>query len=242
MVPAPPVGPGFFPLDEELELAPGLSISPRQQEHLVHLSCWMPFERAAQMMERMLGVHISEATARRLTEQAGALEEAVQSRQTQGKPEAIPSSANAPRLAVSADGAYVPLLNGQWAEVRTVAIGEVEPDKTRDAEQEVHVRHLSYFSHMTDATTFADLAEVEMRRRAVSAAQQVCAVTDGADWLQGFLDLHCPQAVRILDFPHAAEHLHLLIQAVSQTGMELPSDLLPRFLHRLKHRGPCLLI
>ena len=67
---------------------------------------------------------------------------------------------------------------------------------------------------MTDAQSFADLAEVEMRRRAVSQAQEICAVTDGADWLQGFLDLHCPQALRILDFPHAAEHLNLLIQAL----------------------------
>jgi hypothetical protein len=58
-------------------------------------------------------------------------------------------------------------------------------------------------SRMSDAETFADLAEVEMRRRGVSRAQEICAVTDGADWLQGFLDLHCPDAVRILDFPHA---------------------------------------
>jgi hypothetical protein len=104
------------------------------------------------------------------------------------------------------------------------------------------VRQLSYFSRMSDAATFAELAEVEMRRRAVSQAQALCAVTDGADWLQGFLDLHCPQAVRILDFPHAAEHLTLLLQALSQAGLDLPSDLLPRLCHRLKHHGPRLLL
>jgi hypothetical protein len=101
---------------------------------------------------------------------------------------------------VSADGADVPFRKGPWAEVRTVAIGEVEQERAACGEQEVHVRHLSYFSRLTDAETFADLAEVEMRRRAVSGAQEICAVTDGADWLQGFLDLHCPDALRILDF------------------------------------------
>ena len=242
MGPAPRVGRGFFPLDEELALAPGLSLTPRQQDHLVHLSSWMPFERAAQMMECLLGVQVSEATTRRLTEQAGALAQAVQTAQAQVKPEAMTTSAKASRLAVSADGAYVPLTGGQWAEVRTVAIGEVEPIRTRDGEQEVHVRHLSYFSRMTDAATFADLAEVEMRRRAVSQAQEICAVMDGAEWLQGFLDLHCPDALRILDFPHATEHLNLLVQALSQAGMNLPSDLLPRLCHRLKHRGPHLLM
>jgi hypothetical protein len=160
----------------------------------------MPFERAAQMMECLLGVQVSEATTRRQSEHAGALALAVQTAQAQAKPEVITSSAKAARLAVSADGAYVPLLKGHWAEVRTVAIGEVEQERAKNGEQEVHVRHLSYFSRMTDAETFADLAEVEMRRRAVSGAQEICAVTDGADWLQGFLDLHCPDAVRILDF------------------------------------------
>lgn len=236
------MGRGFFPLDEELGLQPAVSLTPRQQEHLVHLSSWMPFERAAQMMECLLGVRVSEATARRQSEQAGALAQAVQTAQAQAQPQDSGQEAQAARLAVSADGAYVPLVEGRWAEVRTVAIGEVKQESTACGEQEVHVRHLSYFSRMSDAETFADLAEVEMRRRGVSGAQEVCAVTDGADWLQGFLDLHCPDAVRILDFPHAAEHLNLLIQAVSQAGMDLPTDLLERLCHRLKERGPLLLL
>jgi hypothetical protein len=202
----------------------------------------MPFERAAQMMERLLGVQVSEATTRRRTYQAGALAQAVQTEEAQAKAEVISPEAVAERLAVSADGAYVPLLKGQWAEVRTVAIGVVEQERTASGEQEVHVRHLSYFSRMTEASTFADLAEVEMRRRGVSDAQEICAVTDGADWLQGFLDLHCPAALRILDFPHAAEHLNLLLQAVQQAGMDLPADLLERLCHRLKHHGPRLLM
>jgi hypothetical protein len=41
-----------------------------------------------------------------------------------------------------------------------------------------------------------------------------------------------------LDFPHAAEQVSLLIQAVQQAGMDLPPDLLERVVHRLKHRGP----
>ena len=41
-------------------------------------------------------------------------------------------------------------------------------------------------------------------------AQQVCAVMDGAAWRQGLVDVQRPDAVRILDFPHAAEHLALL--------------------------------
>ena len=193
------------------------------------------------MLECLLGVQVSEATTRRQTEQAGELAEAVQTAQAQEQTEGVKAGTTTARLVVSADGAYVPLLKGEWAEVRTVAIGEVEADGTTASEHEIHVRQVSYFSRLSDAETFADLAEVEMRRREVSQAKEVCAVTDGADWLQGFFDLHRPDALRILDFPHAAEHLNLVIQALQQAGIHVPPDLLPRLLHRLKHRGPRLL-
>jgi hypothetical protein len=29
----------------------------------------------------------------------------------------------------------------------------------------------------------------------------VCALRDGAEWIQGFMELHRPDAVRSLDFP-----------------------------------------
>jgi hypothetical protein len=57
-----------------------------------------------------------------------------------------------------------------------------------------------------------------------------------------FIDLHRPDAVRILDFPHAAEHLNLLIEALQHAGVTFPTNALERSLHILKHRGPGLLL
>jgi hypothetical protein len=235
------VGQVFSPLDEELALQPG-SLTPRQQEHLAHLATWMPFERAAQMLDRLLGVQVSEPTVRRGTLRAGALYEARQTAQSQQPTPAELTTVSAEKQVISTDGAYVPLVGGAWAEVRTVAIGEVTEAITGAGQREVHTCHLSYFSRMTDAETFGDVAQVEMQRRGVSQAKAVCAVTDGADWIQGFVDLHRPDAVRILDFPHAAEHLNLLIEALQQAGVTLPSNVFERSLHILKHRGPGLLL
>jgi hypothetical protein len=67
----PRVEKAFFPLDEELGLLPG-NLAPRQQEHLVHLACFMPFDKVAQMMEEIVSVQTNEETVRRLTEQVGA--------------------------------------------------------------------------------------------------------------------------------------------------------------------------
>lgn len=237
MAPAQCVGWVFFPLDEELALLPG-SLTPREHEHLVHLATWMPFERAAQMMEALLDVQVSEATVRRWTERAGVHYEAVQTAQSQ---EAEPEENTAPaplKQAISSDGAYVPLITGEWAEVRTLAVGEVETHTSAQGNEQVKVTHLSYFSRMTDAETFEQLAEVEIRRRRVRDAQSMCAVTDGAVWLQHFIDLHRPDAVRILDFPHAAEYVSAIGEAVRASGRRLPSTWLDGVLHRLKHEGP----
>jgi len=161
MEPARSVGRVFFPLDEELALLPG-NLAPRQQEHLVHLASWMPFGRTAEMLSRLLGVQVGEETVRRLTERTGAQVEAVQTEQAQEPWQKEVSAAVSPRrLALSADGAR----GGEWAEVRTIAIGEVEEPRPAETLSEVHVRQVSYFSRLTDAETFANLVEVEMRRR-----------------------------------------------------------------------------
>lgn len=241
MEPAQPVGQVFSPLDEELALQPG-SLTPRQQEHLTHLAMWMPFERAAQMLERVLGVQVSEPTVRRGAQRMGALYETRQLTQSQQAFSSELSTMSAEKQVMSIDGAYVPLVKGQWAEVRTVAIGEVKEETSAAGQCEVRTCHLSYFSRMTDAESFGDVAQVEMHRRGVSQAKAVCAVADGADWIQDFVDLHRPDAVRILDFPHAAEHLSVLIEALQQAGVILPANVLDRSLHILKHRGPGLLL
>ena len=61
---------------------------------------------------------------------------------------------------------------------------------------------------------------------------------DGAEWLQGLVDYHRADAVRILDFAHAAEYINDIGQAVQAAGGRLPAHWLEEVLHRLKHQGP----
>jgi hypothetical protein len=127
----------------------------------------------------------------------------------------------------------VPLRRGEWAEVKTLVVGEVDHTAAEGA-----LQTLSYFSRLSDADTFGEAAVVETQRRGVAAAQQVAAVVDGAEWIQGWLDLHCPDAVRILDFAHAAEHIHQLGQAVGGAAVPDIATWLQKQLHTLKHCGP----
>src|SRR5215470_15874122 len=95
----------FFPLDEELELLPG-NLAPRQQEHLVHLACFMPFDKVAEMMEELLSVQTTEETVRRHSEQVGSWMEAWQTAEVEADTEAQPENERPPQRCVfSSDGA-----------------------------------------------------------------------------------------------------------------------------------------
>lgn len=233
MEPAPNVEWVFFPLDEQLGLTSS-SLTPRTEEHLVHLATWMPFARAAAMLSSLVGVQVSEATVRRHTEHAGAVCETLQNEQCQQPVTTEPRREEVPRrFVLSADGAFVPLVRGAWAEVRTLAIGEVIA-----TQEHTKTSNISYFSRMTDAANFEELVEGEMKRRQLLHASEVAGVMDGADWLQGLLDLHCPDALRILDFPHAAQRVSAILETLQQAGQIFPSDANARCLHLLKHAGP----
>ncbi|MCL5995283.1 MAG: hypothetical protein M1546_04420 [Chloroflexi bacterium] len=85
----------------------------------------------------------------------------------------------------------------------------------------MHTIDLSYFSRMSEAAEFTRLALVETHRRGVEHSTLVCALADGAEWNQGFIDWHRPDAVRILDFCHAAEYLAAAGQVVH--GKDTPA-------------------
>jgi len=60
----------FFPLDEQLGLVSG-GLTPRGEEVLARLASWMPFAQARELLQEVLGIQVSKATARRATLQAG---------------------------------------------------------------------------------------------------------------------------------------------------------------------------
>ena len=150
------------------------------------------------------------------------------------KQEAPQALVGAEKQAMSGDGAMVHLVGGEWAEVKTLALGEV----TRNRRGEVCTQQLSYCSRLGDVASFEQATLLETHRRGLERASEVCAVQDGAEWLQGLADYHRADAVRILDFAHAAEYSNDIGQAVQAAGGKLPARWFQGVLHRLKHQGP----
>ncbi len=234
-----PAEAGFSPLDEELALLPGAE-SATLREGMTRLATWMPFAHAADHLAFFWGVTVSAATVRRQTEAAGAAYVAVQTAAVEDLMREQPPAPPGPACQqVSADGAMVPLVGGAWAEVKTVAIGTIERAGTTGA---IDTGNLSYFSRLADHTTFTHLALCETHRRGVATAGVVVGVMDGSPWLQGFLDYHRPDAVRILDFPHAVEHLNRAGQATFGSGTAASAAWLATQAHALKHDDPATVL
>jgi len=228
----------FSPLDEELALLPG-ALTPSLQEGLVRLGAWFPFAKAVAMLTFFTRVRVAEATARRTTEAAGAAYVAVQTAQVAVMEHDQPAEPAGPGFQyLSADGAMVALVGGVWAEVKTLAIGTVQDPVWERGEPVVHTTELSYFSRLTDAATFTRLATVETHRRGTVTAGQVAAVMDGAEWEQGFIDEQRPDAVRILDFPHAVGYLAQAAQAGFGAGTQAATTWLEEQRHELRHGAP----
>jgi hypothetical protein len=200
----------------------------------------MPFEQVPSLLAFLFGVHVAPDTVRRLTEEAGAAQVAVETAELERIEREQPTApAGAPVQQVSADGAMVPLVGGDWAEVRTMVIGSIEQGTEQS---EARAGDLSYFSRLCTGEEFVRQATVPLYQRGTEHAATVVAVMDGAEWLQQLIDGHCPNAVRILDFPHAAEYLCGAAQAAHGVGTGQTSAWLDLWLHELRHGDPDLVL
>lgn len=213
---ARPVGRSFFPLDDELGLLPP-RCTPRLVEQIARLgTACTSFSEARTVLRDLLGVELTSDTVRRITEEAGrkALEWEEQEALALKENLATPAVSVVDRLQqVSVDGSNVPLVGGKWEEVKCVAIGRVEATG-----QGPKARGLTYLARLGDADQFIAAAGLEFYERGTERAREVVAVNDGAEWIQRFLDEHCPTALRIIDWTHASDYVRVAAQTLFGPG------------------------
>ena len=233
-----PVRWAFFPLDEQLGLRPKVGFTPKVEEGMARLGTWMPFRVAQHELAFFLGVEVAEASVRQLTEQAGAAQVQLQAAEVDALLSQRPESPAGPEVQLlSLDGALIQLVSGEWKEVKTLALGVVGKAKPKPGEEErVRTTALSYFSRMSEAEVFQQEALGEVYRRGVEKATTVCAVSDGAQWIQKWVDYHRSTAVRILDFAHALEYVSQAGQAAYEYLPLEPQEPVPSQQEQAKRR------
>jgi hypothetical protein len=233
------VGQRFFPLDEELRLLPG-QYTPQVQEAITRLGSRLSFEEAREELELLWGLEISTGGVRHITLRHGRIaNELIEAEVARLEREAPEPSDGAKQLVVSADGAMVQLTSGEWREVKTVAMGEFVAQWDAKARKVItKTENISYFSRVEPAESFARSALYEWQRRGGEKAEKVVTVNDGAVWIQNFVDYHCPQAVRVLDFAHAQGYLAVIGKAIYGAETEAFSQWYARMSQQLGHQPP----
>ena len=200
----------------------------------------LPFQEAVEEVKMFCQTEISEATLRRTTHENGRASEAMAKQAVEEIEAEAPEPTERPeRLVISTDGALIQLTTGEWREVKTVAIGEFAAEWNADkGELEVHSSQMSYFSRSYAIREFERYALGELHRRGLEGAKNVVAVNDGSQWIQSFIDFHCPKAVRIIDFSHAQGYLARMGKAILGQNTETFSSWYKNQSHQLKHQPP----
>lgn len=211
-----------YPLDEALQLVEGFT--PAVAKLVCRSGAREPYQIASDDLETYAGLRIDARRIQRLLQRIGPAFKQL------SEEDDTPREGAVPRMYISADGTGIPLrrqeLKGRKgrqpdgsAKTHEVKIGCVFTQHPEQAEQPFRdVDSTSYVATMQRAAPFADLLLTEARRRNMGAATETVFISDGAKWLKEIARTRFPQATRILDFYHAAEHLHELIHLLLPPG------------------------
>lgn len=219
---------GRFPLDEALGLVDGYS---------PEVARWMcragslagSFQAASLDLLTYAGLEIDGRQIQRMIEQMAPL--MADWRQAQA---ATFNPLAGEIFCVCADGTGAPMrrkeLKGRrgkqpdgTARTREVKVGAIFTHR-RPQPEERPVRDYNtttYIAHITSAEHFGAQLRAEALRRGIAKAKVVVFLGDGAVWIWKLARINFPQAIYILDYYHALEHLTLLANALYGEGSAL---------------------
>jgi len=199
----------WAPLDRQLGVDQS-GRSPRLVEAIALLGTELPFAPAADRLAQLCGVRVGASQVQAVTEAAGRTLAAQQAAEAArafapgARPPALPPVERAtPWVIVALDGVLVPHQDGH-REVRTGAVAAVRPQDLAAAWPPVPWR---YVVHPGDVATFGQFLCLEAHRQGGGQAVRVIVLGDGAHWIWHLAAEHFPDAVHIVDYWHANEHL-----------------------------------
>ena len=200
---------GYVPFDQ----AQGLGtrrVSVPLAKRVVELTQDFPFGKSQQKLQSLLGCRLSENTLRRISQEVGQAADDLEqqaAKLVQADRQALPQLPQG-RLYVEADGAMVHFTDG-WHEVKNLVC------RWQDAQghwqQRVLCRREKVEAFTTMAWACAHACGLENARQSV-------LLGDGIAWIWNHLGPIADQAVQILDWYHATEHLWACGQSLHGEG------------------------
>lgn len=238
-------GQGWFPTDAEMGLTDRETPAARQVITLVGVL--EPFAEAAdRVLSKLTGINVSASTVQRQTEAMGT---DVAERRARGEAIGPATAWDWHRDARDRTVAYVSLdatgvpqqgVHGEKAEGRMPWVAAVYNPSPPEQKRDRRLWQTRYVSGLMSLEQTGRELRVECQQVGIERADLVIALTDGGAGLEDCLIEHtlsglAREEVLILDFFHAAEHVH----DFAQTAFDLPTATTraATWCHLLKHSG-----
>jgi len=207
---------GLFPPQErDWGLPAEANLSPKAAARVAREAATQSFDNGARALNIDWGTHLDgkqiqrwgEALGRTLVEDRGAELESF-------KHGHLPPSKDNEHelLVIGMDGGRVQTrekseeTGSRWKEDKVLTITSCL--KGDGHEREPKKLMTTCMATMQDAHAFGKLARLEAEKRGIRKAVEVIGIHDGGNWIDPLWEEHFPAHQRILDYYHAAEHLH----------------------------------
>lgn len=203
----------------------GTGFSPGVRKLLSKAGAALSFEEGSEFIREFSGLKVTAKSVERVSEGIGrdmmsqedeAVREVMRGEETE-------SDAGAEKLYIACDGTGVPVLKRETegrrgrgedgeAKTREVKLGCVftQTSVTPEGEPVRDPHSSTYVGRIESADDFGPRLYAEAVRRGAEKSGQVICIGDGAPWIWNIADQHFPNALQIIDFYHAREHLETL--------------------------------
>ncbi len=110
----------------------------------------------------------------------------------------------------------------RWRDLKIGAWFEAggQPPTSPDGEWAIRAKNIQYYTDICPANEFGNLVWSSGVAQNAQLAHELVMLGDGADWIWNLVKAHFPEAIQILDWFHASEHLMPVAQAAFATDEE----------------------
>jgi hypothetical protein len=184
------------------------------------------FENAAEILEQVGGIQLSDSTAWRRTQHWGnklKAQEDAQAEAAEQKPVETTSQVSEARLGAAADGVIVYVRDEGWKELKVGCVYQIAPRTVHDEriDEDVVVGHAvqqTYVAHLGGPQPFAQKWFAEARRRNWLHIHQTQVLGDGAPWIWNLASEYFSGSEQTVDWYHAKQHLFAACVAIHPEG------------------------
>jgi hypothetical protein len=179
----------------------GFQISPRLQELMVYAGQLDCYERCNESLHHFLDIEVSPAQVYRVTDTYG--KEAEKEVNESRSPEPVKKDEI---LYVQADGSMLQTRDDGWKEVKVGRMFTSDSCIDPNGKQS-WIRHSQYVAHFGSSKVFTGYMDYLIESYG-SLGKRLVFISDGGTWIKNRIEDAFPEAVSILDYYHACEHLH----------------------------------